>query len=307
MSSCLNMRPVSDKLSPASPSSSCDDPLEISAPFGLRHDVHIRYNYAEARFEGIPDNFLEYLATLGAGNASPVVPGGSKPHAKRSRAWSSSKESQPKQPASEPLLVNQQFRLHFRQVPRVLVHGYDDRIPAVLVMLQQHFLLKKGYLVPHIFRESPNKEDRDQAMNEINHGTFQGETKDVRVIADLIKLWFRELPVPILHQIPWDQMEKLSKIDNAMEEIEASMGSLELCVLHWLADLLAHVAEHQSVNHMGIDQLAVVIAPNLIRIETENPMVAVTTSKAAVIALRSVLKARAERRQQLLAEASPPA
>lgn len=322
--SCLNIRRPSGtsadassaKLgaSPASPTVPCEDPVkspgiyEISAPFGLRHDVHIRYNYAEARFEGIPENFLEYFvshagaASPGSFSGSPITPPiQAKPKAKRSRAWSSnsSKEnSTSKQQLTEPMLLNQQFRLHFRQVPRVSVPGYDERIPAVLVMLKQHFFAKRGYLVPHIFRESPNKDHRDQAMREINHGTFCGANTDVRVLADLLKLWFRELPVPIFHEIPCDQMEKLGRMSKAADEVENMLGSLEFSVVVWLADLLAEVADYQEHNHMGVDQLAIVIAPNLIRIQTENPMVAVTTSKAAVEVFRAVLRVRFQRRRQ---------
>ncbi|GLE07516.1 hypothetical protein PINS_up017876, partial [Pythium insidiosum] len=89
------------------------------------------------------------------------------PKAKRSRAWSSSKEAGlTKQQITEPLLLNQQFRLHFRHVPRVPLHGYTERIPAVLVMLQHHFLAKQG-----------NRADRDAAMHEINLGTSTGHFK----------------------------------------------------------------------------------------------------------------------------------
>lgn len=322
--SCLNIRRPSgttaeSKLgaSPASPAVPCDHPVtpaglyEISAPFGLRHDVHIRYNYAEARFEGIPENFLEYFAAHSgaaspgsfSGVGSPITPPlPAKPKAKRSRAWSSNSKDNnlTKQQLTEPMLLNQQFRLHFRHVPRVTVPGYDERIPAVLVMLKQNFFAKRGHLVPHIFRESPNKDHRDQAMHEINHGTFCGAATDVRVLADLIKVWFRELPVPVFHEIPCDQMEKLCRMSAAAEEVENMLGSLEFCVVLWLADMLAEVAEYQEHNHMGVDQLAIVIAPNLIRIQTENPMVAVTTSKAAVEVFRAVLRVRFQgrRRQQ---------
>ncbi|KAJ0409252.1 hypothetical protein P43SY_006749 [Pythium insidiosum] len=142
--------------------------FEISAPFGLRHDLHVRYNYAEARFEGVPESFLEYLAaqhvaiSVGSprshsqssnSNTSPSKQ--AKPKAKRSRAWSSSKDAGlAKQQVTEPLLLNQQFRLHFRHVPRVPLNGYSERIPAVLVMLQHHFLAKQGNRVPYIFRET---------------------------------------------------------------------------------------------------------------------------------------------------------
>lgn len=322
---------------------------EIGMPYDLKHDVHIHYNFKEARFEGVPDNFAEYLAsTSGLMMTNSSKPGFSSTSSlgntansltasfssmtrarvaagqrtKRSRTDSSSNTttanpksavkkdaaaiglSFPSGDVTDPkLLLNQHFKLHFRQVPRLAVPGYEDRIPAVLVMLQEHFLVKQGYLLPHIFRESPNKADRDQAMREINTGTFSGASHDVRVLADLIKLWFRELPVPIFHEIRADQMEQIisegRKSDNVAELVTQMLGPLEKCIVMWLADLLAHVAEFQELNHMGVDQLAIIIAPNLVRIETENPMLAVALSKASVDLFRSILRARFEARRQL--------
>eukprot|EP00644_Phytophthora_capsici_P008704 jgi/Phyca11/546299/estExt2_Genewise1Plus.C_PHYCAscaffold_200423 len=166
-------------------------------------------------------------------------------------------------------------------------------------MLQQHFVGKQGYLTPHIFRESPSKAERDQAMIDINCGAFRGAKHDVRVLADLIKLWFRELPVPILHEIPAGEMERLASAENADVEVLSLLGDLECSIVLWLADLLAYVAEYQPHNHMGVDQLAIIIAPNLVRLETENPMVAVALSKAVVDLFRGVLRARFQRRQEL--------
>lgn len=308
--------------------------FEIGMPYDLKHDVHIHYNFKEARFEGVPDNFAEFLASANGlldkkGNAATLsasLSSMTKPsqRVKRSRTTSSSttatnnnnnnndncsphsnsnnNDSNDAAGTMDPqLLLNQHFKVHFRQVPRLAVLGYEDRVPAVLLMLQKHFVAKQGYLLPHIFRESPNKSDRDQAMREINTGTFSGATHDVRVLADLIKLWFRELPVPIFHEIRSDQMEKIVKMGgvNVADEVIGMLGPLEKCIVMWLADLLAHVAEYQDQNHMGVDQLAIIIAPNLVRIETENPMLAVALSKAAVDLFRSVLRARFQYRRQL--------
>ncbi len=234
-------------------------------------------------------------------------------------------------------------------MPRVLVPSYQERIPAVLVMLQHHFTEHNGHVVPYIFRESPGKTERDRAMAAINTGTFRADEVDVRIIADLIKVWFRELPVPLLHQVPMQVMEhygaiqskdvnddddgddnekhtrtapcphphrRIDPCDGALKEenqddsvVDAPssaanhpldtpaikipcLGALEHTILLWLADLLLVVASFSSVNHMGIDQLAIILAPNLIRIDTPNPMVAVTMSKASVDFLRHVLKER---------------
>lgn len=334
MSSCLNIQlpelsTVKGDSGGSSPSSPSHAPqpdaeqdfaafMEIGSPYGFKHDVHIHYNFQEARFEGIPDNFADFLFntssraradTLCALDAagSPVLSKGGR-RGKRTRTGSAPPGSLSLSSLFDALgnsaqldpvgILNQHFKLPFRQVPRVEVPGYEERVPAVLVMLQQHFLAKKGFLAPHIFRESPSKADRDQAMKDINRGAFRGADHDVRVLADLIKLWFRELPVPILHEVPAGEMERLASAPNVELEVMSLLGSLERCIVQWLADLLAFVAEYQPENHMGVDQLAIVIAPNLVRLETENPMVAVALSKAVVDLFRGVLRGRFQRLQE---------
>ncbi|CAI5739507.1 unnamed protein product [Hyaloperonospora brassicae] len=330
----------SDSGSPSSPSSGAQAQgeqdlspfLDIGSPFGFKHDMHIHYNFQEARFEGIPDNFADFFhrktsersraETISAVDASVALDFKRTYLSKQRRSRtssassgsfslssimsgsSSSSSSSPHESEDivDPVrILNQHFKLPFRQVPRVAVPGYDERIPAVLVMLQQHFVAKEGYLTPHIFRESPSKAERDQAMVDINCGAFQGAAHDVRVVADLIKLWFRELPRPILHEIPTRDMERLASTENVYVELLSVLGNLERCIVLWLADLLSFVAEYQPHNHMGVDQLAIIIAPNLVRLETANPMVAVALSKAAVDLFRGVLRARFQLRQELKA------
>ncbi|KAG7400927.1 hypothetical protein PHYBOEH_003838 [Phytophthora boehmeriae] len=325
MSSCLNIQlpehttAVKDDSGGSSPSSPSNAPqpdgehdiaafMEIGSPYGFKHDVHIHYNFEEARFEGIPDNFAQYMlctdwtdtwcAVDAAG--SPVLKADRRINRTRTGSVSAGNlslscmiDALGNSSSIDPVgIMNQHYKLSFRQVPRVAVPGYDERVPAVLVMLQQHFLAKKGFLTPHIFRESPSKAERDQAMKDINRGSFRGADHEVRVLADLIKVWFRELPVPILHELPASELERLALAEDVEFQVLNLLGGLERCIILWLADLLACVAEFQPQNHMGVDQLAIVIAPNLVRLETENPMVAVALSKAAVDLFRGVLRAR---------------
>nr|CCA19545.1 conserved hypothetical protein [Albugo laibachii Nc14] len=308
---------------------------EISGPYAFRHDIHIHYNFGEARFEGLTETFVNYLMAVSATSLASTNPSACMmslttdtvhkgPHqsAKRTRTERDTQISQHRNSLSEkcftsvfsrmvpsscptaesiidPLyIVNQHFQLHFCQVPRIAVNGYDDRIPAILVMLKHHFLHKKGFDVPHIFRESPSKEERDRAIDEINRGIFSGESHDVRVLADLLKVWFRELTVPILHEIEPGDMEKLmcqiknDEVKDLTGHFKAILSSTECEILLWLVDLLVVVASNKEKNFMGIDQLAIVIAPNLVRIETDNLIFAVAFSKAVVEVFRSILEAR---------------
>ncbi|OQR88085.1 hypothetical protein ACHHYP_07570 [Achlya hypogyna] len=185
--------------------------------------------------------------------------------------------------------VNQHFNLPVTHMPRMTLNEYAERIPAVLVMLKHQFLLHQGHTVPYIFRESPGKMERDRAIAAVNNGTFRGDEVDVRIIADLIKVWFRELPTPLLHCVTMETMDKFMRSNSTHVP---GLGSVEHAILLWLADLLLRVASLETVNHMGVEQLAIILAPNLIRIDTPNPTVAVAASKASVDFLRHFLRQR---------------
>ncbi|KAF0699146.1 Aste57867_10267 [Aphanomyces stellatus] len=253
-----------DKNSKASSSATGCGAATIGAPFAISHDLHITYNFELARFEikGEGPHPPDLLAQLVGWN------------------------------------VHQHFKVPITQIPRVALPAYKERIPAVLLMLQHQLAAHNGLTVPYIFRESPGKADRDLAIEAINTGTFCGDDiTDVRIVADLIKVWFRDLPTPLLHQIPLSIMEQLNESssnnsDAAAVAIQSYMGVVELSILEWLADLLLDVAAYEVENHMGINQLAIILAPNLIRIDTPNPTVAVTLSKACVDFLRLFLQHR---------------
>ncbi|KAF0721324.1 hypothetical protein AaE_010096 [Aphanomyces astaci] len=266
-----------DKSSPNKPSTpGAYDCTTIGTPFAISHDFHVSYNFEQARFE-----------IQGEGPPPPEV------------------ESQ-----LENWNMHQHFNVPIQQIPRVALPAYTDRIPAVLLMLQHQFYAQNGHIVPYIFRESPGKADRDRAIQAINSGTFCGDDiSDVRIVADLIKVWFRELPTPLLHQIPLTLMEHInsSSASSVCPDMLEYMGAMELSILQWLADVLLHVASFEHVNHMGIEQLAIILAPNLIRIDTPNPMVAVTLSKASVDFLRRFLKHRSGSVNTAAAVNLPPA
>ena len=228
----------------------------IGAPYETSHDLHIYYNYEAARFEVKGDAGR----SLGAWN------------------------------------MNQHFNLPITHMPRTELRPYTERIPAVLVMLQHQFALHQGHVMPYIFRESPGKAARDRAIAAINSGTFRGaEVDDVRIVADLIKVWFRELPTPLLHRVSMAAMDKFVHSEGtALPDLDPT----EHAILLWLADLLLHVASAEKSNHMGIEQLSIILAPNLIRLDTPNPMVAVAASKASVDFLRHFLL---ERQKELAA------
>jgi hypothetical protein len=82
-------------------------------------------------------------------------------------------------------------------------------------------------------------------------------------VAQLIKVWFRELPSSVLTTIPVETMmgcENEVAVLAAFKQIPEPQASL----LVYLLDLLANVAMCADTNRMNAKNLAIVYGPNLL-------------------------------------------
>ena len=98
--------------------------------------------------------------------------------------------------------VNQQFGVPLSQVPRVAVEAYAERIPALLVMMRRELEKGNGRDQVGIFRLAPDADDCKAAKTEMNRGDFRSGTADVNVIANLIKVFFRDMDEGLLNAVP---------------------------------------------------------------------------------------------------------
>lgn len=97
--------------------------------------------------------------------------------------------------------LNIQFGLPLEAVPKRFVDGYAAKIPAVLQMMKDRLLMSGGASIEGIFRLAPDRDECAAVKRAINDGTFDG-CPDVNVIANLIKVWFRELPRGLFNTVP---------------------------------------------------------------------------------------------------------
>jgi len=83
------------------------------------------------------------------------------------------------------------------------------------------------------------------------------------------QVWFRELPAPILNTKDTSVMKLIQPnlVTANFPEITSKLQPLSLALLYWLFDLCAEVSKHEEKNKMGIKALAIVMAPNLYRVE----------------------------------------
>ncbi|CAK4717591.1 hypothetical protein LEN26_015488 [Aphanomyces euteiches] len=195
--------------------------------------------------------------------------------------------------------LNKQFGLPIDAVPKRKVDGYETKIPAVLQMMKEYLALHGGLETEGVFRLAPDKEECSLVKEAINNGSFAG-CNDVHIIANLIKVWFRDLPTSLFNAIPDKSIYKvceLRDLHQALSVLDEGVPESTKGVVLWLLDLMAEVVKHEkrtkmSAKNMGIvlflscrhahalpPVVAIVLSPNLFSIASDNPMVALTMSQ----------------------------
>ncbi|GAA5993389.1 hypothetical protein JCM5350_002160 [Sporobolomyces pararoseus] len=93
---------------------------------------------------------------------------------------------------------------------------------------------------------------------------------DINDIAAVLKLWFRELPEPLLTWELYHQFIEVAKIENdrlrhiRLHERVNELPDPNYATLKYLMGHLDKVAERESINQMSVSNLSIVFGPNLL-------------------------------------------
>lgn len=264
-------------------------------------------------------------AKLKNGNANANVPSSPPPSAKRQRSlrnslWSrnaKSPKSQPKSPSSAS--SNSKDKNKKRGKRRNAVFGvesimlsstlilssdYASPIPNVLIALRSALFANGGHRIEGIFRVAPNGDECKAVEEELNGGHLQSmalHSVPGEVLANLIKLFFRSLPTPILQNLSQGgklEREAAKSKAQSVGIIEGeALGEPQKSYFLWLLDLCVDIIKHSAANKMSAKAMAVVMAPNLYDPEKfGNPMKAMTFSAAVVKFLQFVIEHRQQKK-----------
>lgn len=181
--------------------------------------------------------------------------------------------------------LNKQFGVPVHQLPSKSLPTYKSGIPTILLDLKAALKNNDGYQQVGIFRLAPNAGDNDSVKNLINSlGGTNGVSgmDDVNVCANLIKVWFRDLPAPLFSAVKPSLIESSQTVESVSKGVK-EFPEPNKSILLWLWDLCVEVAAHKDINKMGPQNLAIVIGPNLFNTEAiKNPMAAMTFSTKVV-------------------------
>lgn len=81
------------------------------------------------------------------------------------------------------------------------VQDGEYKIPEVLYILKKNLIEAGGLKSEGVFRLASEVSDINSTKNALNNNTFTSST-NINTIANLIKIWYRELPLPIFNALP---------------------------------------------------------------------------------------------------------
>ena len=143
----------------------------------------------------------------------------------------------------------------------VTINGFE--IPVVLEALWEALRARGGLTEEGIFRIQPDQEacaDLKAALNADPAAT--GGCADAHAFANLIKVWFRELPEKLLSAVSMAEILECETGADCMAVLQR-FDRKNLGLVLWLLDVCADVAAEQASNKMSERAIAIVLAPNL--------------------------------------------
>jgi len=150
----------------------------------------------------------------------------------------------------------------------------DAELPPLLQNIRDYFEKHESYKEEGIFRISGTHEEIQQLKAKFDLGLEVDleEASSVHVVAALLKLYFRELPEPLitydLYEMAIEIGTKADKGEPDLEEIKCLLSLLpvlHLKILKYLVHVLMRTAQYFETSLMTIENLAIVFSPSVLR------------------------------------------
>lgn len=106
--------------------------------------------------------------------------------------------------------------------------------------------------------------------------------RDPLVVADILKIWLRQMPEPL---IPYDSYDTcvnagrrsdVESVRNALSQLPTAHVS----TLRHLAQFIRNLAVHRDETQMDVHNLCLVVAPNVLRNPSNDPMMFATNAES---------------------------
>eukprot|EP00128_Syssomonas_multiformis_P008951 Colp12_sorted_trinity150504_noHs@26641 len=138
-------------------------------------------------------------------------------------------------------------------------HGYA--VPAVLQQLRAALAANNGLQEEGIFRVGAEDGEVRRVKRMCAQGAIEG-SREPHVYAALIKMWYRDLPTPVLNELP---PKKILACDSQAEcvVLVSQLSEPNKSLFLWLMDLLSETCQYSKQNSMNSQTLSICVGPNL--------------------------------------------
>ncbi|XP_051930303.1 rho GTPase-activating protein 39 isoform X1 [Hippocampus zosterae] len=151
----------------------------------------------------------------------------------------------------------------------------DHQLPWVQTRLSEEVLGLNGDQTEGIFRVPGDIDEVNALKLQVDQWKIPTGLEDPHIPASLLKFWYRELEEPLIPHEFYDECVK--NYDNAEAAVQVVLGlphinKLVLCYLIRFLQVFAQPS-NVSVTKMDVNNLAMVMAPNCLRCQSDDPRV----------------------------------
>ncbi|KAL1021180.1 hypothetical protein UPYG_G00009840 [Umbra pygmaea] len=167
----------------------------------------------------------------------------------------------------------------------------ERRLPWVQVQLSQYVLALGGAQTEGIFRVPGDIDEVNALKLQVDQWNIPDNLSDPNVPASLLKLWYRELEEPVIPQSFYKQCISNYEDPDAAIRVVQSLPELSRMVLCYFIHFLQVFAQPVNVSKtkMDVNNLAMVMAPNCLRCQSDDPRIIFENTRKEMSFLRMLI------------------
>ncbi|KAH7820918.1 putative rho GTPase-activating protein 39 [Monocercomonoides exilis] len=161
----------------------------------------------------------------------------------------------------------------------------DIPVPIVCVYLAIRLMSVNGLQCEGVFRKCITIDETEQSVNQINKGLYTLQSQNPHLYAVLLKTWLKRLTDPLIpFTLYQSALSVASEQAACVNFVETAIPETNRILLKYLCRFLRVIANPANVdaNRMNGSNLALIFAPTLIRMDTDNPAQAVKNLKMEI-------------------------
>ncbi|KAM4574228.1 rho GTPase-activating protein 39 isoform 2-T2 [Fundulus diaphanus] len=197
------------------------------------------------------------------------------------------------QHAKNAIFSPSMFGSSLEEVMALQKERYPDRqLPWVQTRLSEEVLGLNGDQTEGIFRVPGDIDEVNALKLQVDHWNIPTGLEDPHIPASLLKLWYRELEEPLIpHEF---YSECISSYDNPEAAVNVVLGlphinKLVLCYLIRFLQVFAQPV-NVAITKMDVNNLAMVMAPNCLRCQSDDPRVIFENTRKEMSFIRVLIQ-----------------